>query len=125
MRARETSCVGTMRALMPMLAIKVVPPKSTKMERAPSLMRRKAYSRKDSAPPITHNFCESSNRVRITCTGTLHTCLGHEDASDLRKPLRTSADNDLLSAAIDRAIGTSSSTAVYCAPPTGIYQADQ
>ncbi|QWG11573.1 GTP 3',8-cyclase MoaA [Bradyrhizobium sediminis] len=55
--------------------------------------------------PMTHNFCEACNRVRITCTGTLHTCLGHEDASDLRKPLRTSADNDLLSAAIDRAIG--------------------
>ncbi len=44
--------------------------------------------------PMTHNFCESCNRVRITCTGTLHTCLGHEDASDLRKPLRASADND-------------------------------
>ena len=42
--------------------------------------------------PMTHNFCESCNRVRITCTGTLHTCLGHEDASDLRKPLRASAD---------------------------------
>ncbi|WP_375411161.1 GTP 3',8-cyclase MoaA [uncultured Bradyrhizobium sp.] len=55
--------------------------------------------------PMTHNFCESCNRVRITCTGTLHTCLGHEDAADLRKPLRASADNDLLSAAIDRAIG--------------------
>ncbi|MDP3692998.1 GTP 3',8-cyclase MoaA [Bradyrhizobium sp.] len=55
--------------------------------------------------PMTHNFCEACNRVRITCTGTLHTCLGHEDASDLRKPLRASADNDLLSAAIDRAIG--------------------
>jgi cyclic pyranopterin phosphate synthase len=55
--------------------------------------------------PMTHNFCESCNRVRITCTGTLHTCLGHEDASDLRKPLRASADNELLSAAIDRAIG--------------------
>src|ERR1700709_2763959 len=55
--------------------------------------------------PMTHNFCESCNRVRITCTGTLHTCLGHEDASDLRKPLRASADNDLLSAAIDRALG--------------------
>ncbi|MEH2516679.1 cyclic pyranopterin phosphate synthase [Bradyrhizobium sp. AZCC 1610] len=55
--------------------------------------------------PMTHNFCESCNRVRITCTGTLHTCLGHEDASDLRKPLRASPDNDLLSAAIDRAIG--------------------
>jgi cyclic pyranopterin phosphate synthase len=55
--------------------------------------------------PMTHNFCEACNRVRITCTGTLHTCLGHEDASDLRKPLRASADNELLSAAIDRAIG--------------------
>jgi GTP 3',8-cyclase len=55
--------------------------------------------------PMTHNFCESCNRVRITCTGTLHTCLGHEDASDLRRPLRASADNDLLSATIDRAIG--------------------
>jgi cyclic pyranopterin phosphate synthase len=55
--------------------------------------------------PMTHNFCEACNRVRITCTGTLHTCLGHEDASDLRKPLRASPDNELLSAAIDRAIG--------------------
>jgi cyclic pyranopterin phosphate synthase len=54
--------------------------------------------------PMTHNFCEACNRVRITCTGTLHTCLGHEDASDLRKPLRASPDNDLLAAAIDRAI---------------------
>ena len=43
---------------------------------------------------MTHNFCESCNRVRITCTGTLHTCLGHEDASDLRKPLRASADDE-------------------------------
>jgi GTP 3',8-cyclase len=56
--------------------------------------------------PMTHNFCESCNRVRITCTGTLHTCLGQEDASDLRKPLRASADNELLATAIDRAIGT-------------------
>ncbi|MCF2523084.1 GTP 3',8-cyclase MoaA [Bradyrhizobium sp. G127] len=55
--------------------------------------------------PMTHNFCESCNRVRVTCTGTLHTCLGQEDASDLRKPLRASADNDLLSDTIDRAIG--------------------
>jgi cyclic pyranopterin phosphate synthase len=55
--------------------------------------------------PMTHNFCESCNRVRITCTGTIHTCLGHEDASDLRKPLRASADNELLNATIDRAIG--------------------
>ena len=55
--------------------------------------------------PLTHNFCESCNRVRITCTGTLHTCLGHEDASDLRKPLRASSDDELLGVAIDRAIG--------------------
>lgn len=55
--------------------------------------------------PMTHNFCESCNRVRITCTGTLHTCLGHEDAADLRKPLRASPDDALLAAAIDRAIG--------------------
>jgi len=56
--------------------------------------------------PMTHNFCESCNRVRITCTGTIHTCLGHEDATDLRKPLRAAADNDLLNQAIDSAIGT-------------------
>jgi len=55
--------------------------------------------------PMTHNFCESCNRVRVTCTGTIHTCLGHEDASDLRRPLRASPDNELLSQAIDRAIG--------------------
>jgi cyclic pyranopterin phosphate synthase len=56
--------------------------------------------------PMTHNFCESCNRVRITCTGTIHTCLGQEDASDLRKPLRASPDDALLNQAIDRAIGT-------------------
>jgi len=56
--------------------------------------------------PMTHNFCEACNRVRITCTGTIHTCLGHEDATDLRKPLRASADDELLAAAIERAIGT-------------------
>jgi cyclic pyranopterin phosphate synthase len=55
--------------------------------------------------PMTHNFCESCNRVRITCTGTLHTCLGHEDASDLRSPLRASADDARLAEAIDQAIG--------------------
>jgi cyclic pyranopterin phosphate synthase len=56
--------------------------------------------------PLTHNFCESCNRVRITCTGTIHTCLGQEDAADLRRPLRASADDDLVNAAIDRAIGS-------------------
>ncbi len=55
--------------------------------------------------PMTHNFCESCNRVRITCTGTLYMCLGQNDAADLRAPLRASATNELLSAAIDEAIG--------------------
>lgn len=54
--------------------------------------------------PITHNFCESCNRVRLTCTGTLFMCLGQEDAADLREPLRATSDNDLLDAAIDDAI---------------------
>jgi cyclic pyranopterin phosphate synthase len=54
--------------------------------------------------PMTHNFCESCNRVRLTCTGTLYMCLGQEDAADLRAPLRASDDDDLLSAAIDAAI---------------------
>ena len=56
--------------------------------------------------PMTHNFCEACNRVRITCTGTIHTCLGQEDATDLRRPLRASAEDVLVSEAIDRAIGT-------------------
>jgi cyclic pyranopterin phosphate synthase len=54
--------------------------------------------------PMTHNFCESCNRVRITCTGTLYMCLGQEDAADLRAPLRASEANDLLYAALDEAI---------------------
>jgi GTP 3',8-cyclase len=54
--------------------------------------------------PLTHNFCESCNRVRVTCTGTLYMCLGQEDAADLRKPLRASEANGLLFAAIDDAI---------------------
>jgi GTP 3',8-cyclase len=55
--------------------------------------------------PLTHNFCESCNRVRLTCTGTLYMCLGQEDAADLRSPLRASEGNELLYAAIDEAIG--------------------
>ncbi len=54
--------------------------------------------------PLTHNFCESCNRVRLTCTGTLYMCLGQEDAADLRTPLRASEGNDLLHAAIREAI---------------------
>jgi cyclic pyranopterin phosphate synthase len=54
--------------------------------------------------PMTHNFCESCNRVRITCTGTLFMCLGHEDAADLRTPLRASESDAPLYTAIDEAI---------------------
>jgi cyclic pyranopterin phosphate synthase len=54
--------------------------------------------------PMTHNFCESCNRVRLTCTGTLYMCLGQDDAADLRAALRASADDALLRRAIDEAI---------------------
>ncbi len=54
--------------------------------------------------PLTHNFCESCNRVRVTCAGTLYMCLGHDDAADLRTPLRASEGNELLNAAIREAI---------------------
>jgi cyclic pyranopterin phosphate synthase len=54
--------------------------------------------------PLTHNFCESCNRVRLTCTGELYMCLGQEDMADLRAPLRASADDALLEDAIRKAI---------------------
>ena len=54
--------------------------------------------------PLTHNFCESCNRVRLTCTGTLYMCLGQDDAADLRTALRASDDDAYLSTAIDEAI---------------------
>ena len=54
--------------------------------------------------PLTHNFCESCNRVRLTCTGTLYMCLGQDDAADLRAPLRAHADDAALQAAITEAI---------------------
>ncbi len=54
--------------------------------------------------PLTHNFCESCNRVRLTCTGTLFMCLGQEDAADLRTPLRLSDHDGPLDAAIAEAI---------------------
>jgi len=55
--------------------------------------------------PLTHNFCESCNRVRLTCTGILYMCLGQNDKKDLLTPIRRSKDNDLLMEAIDEAIG--------------------
>ena len=54
--------------------------------------------------PLTHNFCEGCNRVRLTCTGQLYMCLGQEDSADLRSPLRASESNEALEAAIHEAI---------------------
>ncbi|MEL6748108.1 MAG: GTP 3',8-cyclase MoaA, partial [Pseudomonadota bacterium] len=54
--------------------------------------------------PMTHNFCESCNRVRVTCTGQLFMCLGQEDMADLRTPLRMTEDDSFLHAAMDEAI---------------------
>jgi cyclic pyranopterin phosphate synthase len=54
--------------------------------------------------PMTHNFCESCNRVRLTCTGMLYMCLGQNDDADLRKALRESESDLLLTQAIDEAI---------------------
>ncbi|RME64001.1 MAG: GTP 3',8-cyclase MoaA [Alphaproteobacteria bacterium] len=54
--------------------------------------------------PLTHNFCESCNRVRVTCTGMLYMCLGQHDSADLRTPLRASTEDGPLHAAIDEAI---------------------
>ena len=55
--------------------------------------------------PMTHNFCESCNRVRVTCTGMLYMCLGQDDSADLRAALRASESDELLYKAIDAAIG--------------------
>ncbi|AWD20288.1 GTP 3',8-cyclase MoaA [Fuscovulum blasticum] len=54
--------------------------------------------------PLTHNFCESCNRVRLTCTGELYMCLGQEDRADLRAPLRASSEDARLEQAIRAAI---------------------
>ena len=54
--------------------------------------------------PLTHNFCESCNRVRLTCTGELYMCLGQEDMADLRAPLRASPDDTVVEQAIRAAI---------------------
>jgi cyclic pyranopterin phosphate synthase len=55
--------------------------------------------------PLTNNFCAGCNRVRVTCTGRIYMCLGQDDHVDLRAPLRESGEDNLLDAAIDRAIG--------------------
>jgi cyclic pyranopterin phosphate synthase len=55
--------------------------------------------------PLSHNFCEACNRVRVTCTGTLFMCLGQDDQADLRGPLRASPDDALIDEALNKAIG--------------------
>jgi cyclic pyranopterin phosphate synthase len=56
--------------------------------------------------PLSHSFCDTCNRIRVTCTGTLHTCLGHDDATDLRGPLRASPDDAALIAAIRQGVAS-------------------
>lgn len=69
--------------------------------------------------PLSHNFCDSCNRVRVTCTGTLYMCLGQDAAVDLREPLRLSGDDALLHAAIDRALDVKPKAHDFLAPVRG------
>jgi cyclic pyranopterin phosphate synthase len=69
--------------------------------------------------PLSHNFCDSCNRVRVTCTGTLYMCLGQDAAVDLRGPLRTSPDDALLHAAIDRALDAKPKSHDFLMPVRG------
>jgi cyclic pyranopterin phosphate synthase len=69
--------------------------------------------------PLTHNFCETCRRVRVTCTGTLFMCLGQESSVDLRGPLRASPDNGLLNEAIDRALAAKPKSHDFLLPVRG------
>jgi cyclic pyranopterin phosphate synthase len=69
--------------------------------------------------PLTHNFCESCRRVRVTCTGTLVMCLGQDDSVDLRGPLRASMRDDLLNAAIDCALAAKPKSHDFLLPVPG------
>jgi GTP 3',8-cyclase len=69
--------------------------------------------------PLTQNFCESCRRVRVTCTGTLFMCLGQEGSVDLREPLRACAQDDLLNAAIDRALAAKPKAHDFLLPVRG------
>ncbi len=69
--------------------------------------------------PLTHNFCETCSRVRLTCTGTLFMCLGQEASVDLRGPLRASADDAPLNAAIDRAVAAKPKAHNFLLPVPG------
>jgi cyclic pyranopterin phosphate synthase len=69
--------------------------------------------------PLSHNFCESCNRVRVTCTGTLYMCLGQDAAVDLRGPLRQSEGNDLIDAAITQALDAKPKSHDFLLPVRG------
>jgi cyclic pyranopterin phosphate synthase len=69
--------------------------------------------------PLSHNFCASCRRVRVTCAGTRYMCLGQASAVDLREPLRASRDDDLLDAAITRAIALTPKAHAFALPVRG------
>jgi cyclic pyranopterin phosphate synthase len=69
--------------------------------------------------PLTHNFCETCRRVRLSCTGTLHMCLGQEASMDLREPLRASEGDDLLNTAIDKAMAAKPKAHDFLLPVRG------
>jgi GTP 3',8-cyclase len=69
--------------------------------------------------PLTHNFCDTCRRVRLSCTGTLHMCLGQEISVDLRAPLRASRDDDLLHAAITEAMAMKPKAHEFLLPMRG------
>jgi cyclic pyranopterin phosphate synthase len=69
--------------------------------------------------PLTHNFCDSCRRIRVTCTGELHMCLGREAFIDLRQPLRSTNGEELLHAAIDRAIAAKPRSHIFTLPVPG------
>ncbi|HEX2760176.1 MAG TPA: GTP 3',8-cyclase MoaA, partial [Rhizomicrobium sp.] len=69
--------------------------------------------------PLTNNFCDTCRRMRVTCTGTLYMCLGQEGAVDLREPLRASPEDDLLNAAIDKAVAAKPKAHDFLLPVRG------
>jgi len=72
--------------------------------------------------PLSQHFCDSCNRVRVTCTGTLYTCLGQEDKTDLRAPLRSSASNEALNEALDDAMRRKPRGHDFVAQRTGVLE---
>jgi cyclic pyranopterin phosphate synthase len=68
--------------------------------------------------PLSHNFCSTCNRVRLSCTGRLYTCLGQEDGADLRELLRAGADDAAVAQAIDQAIGRKPTRHDFMLEPT-------